>query len=191
MATEFFDFEFDLDKVGDRLYHQSKGLNFASALDRGLESGYKDLVDRMIDKLIENLTKYELDSGDIIGQVDVTITDDGVSLILKDGVNDYAIFVEYGTGVVGESNPHPQPSRNGWVYDINEHGDSGWWYPSRESDPNPTRTMTKSGDWIAWTSGMPSRPFMYDTWRWTTSSATQIIDSHIKREFRKLERDSR
>lgn len=61
----------------------------------------------------------------------------------------WAIFVEFGTGAVGSANPHPDTSIVGWKYDVNEHGEEGWFY-------------FKDGEWH-WTKGMPSRPFMYET----------------------------
>ena len=64
---------------------------------------------------------------------------------------EYAQFVEFGTGIVGEQNPHPDTSLANWKYDINEHGENGWMY-------------YKDGEWH-WTKGMPSRPFMYETAR--------------------------
>lgn len=61
----------------------------------------------------------------------------------------WAKFVEFGTGVVGKSNPHPDVGIVGWKYDTNEHGEAGWYY-------------FRDGEWH-WTKGMPSRPFMYET----------------------------
>lgn len=61
----------------------------------------------------------------------------------------WAPFVEFGTGIVGASSPHPNTSIVGWKYDVNEHGEKGWFY-------------FKDGEWH-WTKGMPSRPFMYET----------------------------
>lgn len=61
----------------------------------------------------------------------------------------WAIFVEFGTGAVGAANPHPDTSIVGWKYDVNSHGEAGWFY-------------FKDGEWH-WTKGMPSRPFMYET----------------------------
>lgn len=58
-------------------------------------------------------------------------------------------FVEFGTGMVGKNNPHPDTSIVGWKYDVNEHGEYGWHY-------------FRDGAWH-WTKGMPSRPFMYET----------------------------
>ena len=62
---------------------------------------------------------------------------------------EWAKFVEFGTGIVGMENQHPNPTIVNWKYDVNEHGESGWFY-------------FKDGDWH-WTKGMPSRPFMYET----------------------------
>jgi len=82
----------------------------------------------------------------------------------------YAAYVEFGTGVVGKGEPHPKFP---WAYDINNHGDSGWWYPTDETDPNPHK-HTYNGQLYAWTKGMPSRPFMYNTSVELRDKLTQI-----------------
>ena len=61
----------------------------------------------------------------------------------------YAVYVEYGTGIVGATSPHPDPK--GWQYDINSHGEKGWWYFN-----------DRDQKWH-WTKGFQSRPFMYNT----------------------------
>lgn len=61
----------------------------------------------------------------------------------------YAIYVEFGTGVVGAGSPHPAPA--GWRYDVNNHGEAGWWYFN-----------DRDQKWH-WTKGIESRPFMYNT----------------------------
>lgn len=63
----------------------------------------------------------------------------------------HSAFCEFGTGVVGQGSPHPNP-RPGWVYDENQHGEEGWWYYNDQGEKR-------------WTKGMPSRPYMYDTAR--------------------------
>lgn len=70
--------------------------------------------------------------------------------IIKAGAY-YAAYVEFGTGVVGKGSPHPNPE--GWQYDVNEHGDSGWVYYDDDSGQ------------FRWTRGFKSRPFMYNTAR--------------------------
>lgn len=78
---------------------------------------------------------------------------------------DWAIYVEFGTGVVGSQSPHPDTSLVNWKYDVNSHGESGWYY-------------YKDGEWH-WTKGMPSRPFMYETGR----DLGQIIQMVAKEVF--------
>lgn len=64
--------------------------------------------------------------------------------------SDYAIFVEYGTGIVGENSPHPEPAP-GWSYDVNGHGEKGWSY----FDAKQNR--------YRWTKGEPAHAFVYRT----------------------------
>lgn len=77
----------------------------------------------------------------------------------------YAVYVEMGTGIRGKNAPHPDKTVIGFdfEYDRNNHGEGGWWYPTDASDPNPTKYTAKDGTMYAWTAGMPSRPFMYNT----------------------------
>ena len=85
----------------------------------------------------------------------------------------YAIFVEYGTGIIGASASHPGIGDNEWKdpppnsynghvyngYDSQGHGIDGWVY-RKETDGS-----------YHWTLGYPSRPFMYETYRWLESIA--------------------
>ena len=75
----------------------------------------------------------------------------------------YAVYVEYGTGVVGKRGPeHPAAVAHGWVYDVNNHGDSGWvYYNEREG-----RVMR--------TKGQESSPFMYNTLRELQQKAHEL-----------------
>lgn len=83
-----------------------------------------------------------------IGQKPGTVIRHGGSYIVYTDCA-WAKFVEFGTGIRGKRSPHPDTSIAGWKYDVNEHGDSGWYY-------------FRDGEWH-WTKGMPSRPFMYET----------------------------
>lgn len=73
--------------------------------------------------------------------------------------SDHAAFVEFGTGVVGQSNPHKNGeylAKASWAYATGrtifttKGGRVGWFYPT---DNNEYR----------FTEGMKSRPFMYET----------------------------
>lgn len=65
----------------------------------------------------------------------------------------YAVYVEFGTGVVGQENPHPEAALAGVTYDRNNHGEDGWIYYNERDGK------------FHWTKGMVSRPFMYNTAR--------------------------
>lgn len=81
---------------------------------------------------------------------------------------DYAVFVEYGTGVVGMTNQHPAPVN--WTYDVNNHGESGWVYKS-DRDGN-----------FHWTKGQISHPFMYNTYR----ELQRLFPSMVSQNFSNL-----
>lgn len=76
---------------------------------------------------------------------------------------DHAMFVEFGTGIVGASDPHPY-NYLGWEYDVNGHGIDGWTYP-------------KNGRFYH-TLGQPSNPFMYRTAKYLTENAERILNEH-------------
>lgn len=76
-------------------------------------------------------------------------------------VEEYAIFVEFGTGVVGKGSNHPALPPN-YKHDHNEHGESGWLY---KTDEQHAVCHAKDGTPLGWTKGMPSRPFMYNTFK--------------------------
>lgn len=71
--------------------------------------------------------------------------------------SDHAVFVEFGTGQMGQEAPYPYPFPVGISWDYNTGstirefapGQYGWFYP-------------KDGQWY-FTQGMPARPFMYET----------------------------
>lgn len=79
-----------------------------------------------------------------------------ISLRVDNGRGDnYALFVEYGTGRPGANSPHPEAGDAGWQYAIGEKifttkdGRVGWIYP------------TKDGSY-RFTEGQPARPFWHD-----------------------------
>jgi hypothetical protein len=72
----------------------------------------------------------------------------------------YAAYVEFGTGVRGADSPHPEPGK--WQYDVNHHGEEGWWYFNDYDEKKH------------WTRGIKSRPFMYDTARQLETMCSRI-----------------
>lgn len=82
--------------------------------------------------------------------------------------SDHAMFVEFGTGIVGASSPYigDFPSDVTWSYASGKtirqlaDGRYGWFYPADD------------GQWY-FTEGMPSRPFMYHT-------ANELMDMVVR-----------
>lgn len=104
----------------------------------------------------ELLDSMNLEAGDIVSN--------GSTYYIYTGC-EWAKFVEFGTGITGSENPHPNPGLANWKYDTNSHGEKGWYY-------------FKNGEWH-WTKGMPSRPFMYET---AQELRDMSIITHIARE---------
>ena len=89
--------------------------------------------------------------------------------------SDHAVFVEFGTGVVGQKTPYPYPFPKGvsWEYASGKtirqlsDGRYGWFYKG------------DNGQWY-FTEGMESRPFMYET----SLELEKKVVSVAKRVFR-------
>lgn len=133
---------------------------------------YKRELTEKVNLLIEKLTDYGVQvakaqvrelgawyTGELESSIEGYFSPSVGVGIIKAGAP-YAIYVEFGTGIVGKSQPHPSP--DDWRYDINNHGDSGWWY----FNDNTGR--------MQWTKGMPSRPFMYNTARELENACERI-----------------
>ena len=151
----------DLERLG-------KGIAQIDRLSRAFEDaiylGLQDLA-----RLIEARLEMEMSRVGLSGstfQPTIRIFRRGI-LIQVEG--EEAMFVEYGTGVVGERNPHPDPQSVGQYdsYDSQGHGDAGWYYG------------TPTG--MQWTKGQPAKPFMYRTWDYGRRMAVRTINRQIRR----------
>lgn len=190
------EFGFDLDNLEKQIKNQ---MRLEDAFEIGFQKGLADLAERLEKKIIERLNVYGLGDSNLARSINVTIIGDS---ILLSATSDYVMFIEYGTGIRGQENPHPKANIDGWEYDVNEHGDEGWWYPTTMADPNPTKRINSNpkkrtnsnstkrinsnGDIYAWTKGHMSRPFMYETWLYGRRVGTRIIRSYINKEIKAL-----
>lgn len=163
--------EFDLELSID-LYDIRAGMKKIDRLEKNInEAVYRGLqkaADQIVKKLEANMDKYGvggLKSGIF---VEYSPTNFSIRVFKQDPENgeNYALYVEYGTGIVGQGSPHPVP----WAYDINDHGEKGW-------------TYFKEGSWHH-TRGMPARPYMYDTIRWVRSYSP--IKRALNKELKRL-----
>lgn len=106
------------------------------------------------------------DSGELVNKIIGRVDDDTGHIM---STAPHGKFVEFGTGLRGKQSPYPINTPIGWRYDVNDHGEAGWWY---EGD---------DGKWH-WTKGMPSRPFMYDTAQVLRQSLPWIAEGVLKDE---------
>ena len=99
---------------------------------------------------------------------------------------DYSMYVEFGTGIVGMSSPHPKAGSSGWTY-TTEHVDrngkvrSGWVYPSSIDDRNKNKWIGEDGNWYAFTMGQEAKPFMYDTWLYLSRIWHSTLMGYVNR----------
>lgn len=125
---------------------------------------YKEDVERRIRLLIERLTDRGAEiarakvvemgayyTGELLQSIGSYLFSFGGAPVGFIRVNaEYGIFVEFGTGIVGENSEHHPLDSFGWEYDVNEHGEVGWLFPADDGTYRRTR-------------GQASRPFMYET----------------------------
>ena len=127
---------------------------YQSELDNKCQKFAERLAEEGIKIAKLKVTEYDaIYTGELLGSINSEpggMIKHGGKWIIYTGC-EWAPFVEWGTGIEGQQSPHPDTSIVGWKYDINDHGEKGWFY-------------FKDGTWH-WTKGMPSRPFMYETGR--------------------------
>lgn len=101
----------------------------------------------------------------------------------KDGQS-IAMFEEFGTGVMGAKFPHvsEELQRMGWKYDVNGHGEKGWWYPTTDSDPNPYKWTDPDGQLRAWTKGLPAGRYFYNALKRAEEMFTEVALEELQRE---------
>lgn len=136
---------------------------------KDLLTKYRDDIEYQTNQTVKRLTQmgYEymmsivkIDSGELASSISWNYDKAQNKGVIKVGA-DYAIFVEFGTGIVGANSPHPEP--DGWQYDVNSHGENGWWY----SDEKQNR--------IRWTKGQPASAFVYKTLEYMKKEAINEV----------------
>ena len=155
---------------------------------------YKNSLSKRTDELVNVVAKYGANVAksyvqetsyyefrEIFDNINVISEGQGRAIILSSAP--HSMFFEFGTGAVGKASSHPDSEMLkalNWNYDVNEHGESGWWYPTDESDGNPYKWIDSKGQLKAWTKGMPSRPYMFEA----AQAIHAVIPSYAKEVFR-------
>lgn len=158
----------------------SKTVNDMGAYGNKLEEAFREGIiefgDRLNDKIHQNMIAYGVPES-VTSTVRLKPSGRGIEIHVA---GELVEFFEYGTGILGSSSPHPAPFTP-WIYDVNGHGDKGWWYPTTDSDPNRYKWTDSMGQLRAWTRGKIARPFIYDSFIWGRSAISSIVRKHINR----------
>lgn len=76
-------------------------------------------------------------------------------------------YREFGTGIVGSQNPHPD-IMSGWIYDVNEHGEKGWKYPKEDGT-------------YGWTKGIPAGMKFYKATKRMEEALPEIAKEELSK----------
>lgn len=106
-------------------------------------------------------------------------SDDGKVVTL---INEYdkAVYIEFGTGIVGKTQSHKEAEEAGYQYDVNGHGEKGWRFIHLVDEPIDLPESSYSGKAIdhtgMWfnihTTGAPASMFLYQ-------AATNFIEYKV------------
>lgn len=130
----------------------------ADKIDGGTREAVKKLTQIGYEYM---MTIVKVDSGELAESISWEYDEQTNTGRIKVG-SSYAIFVEYGTGIVGANNPHPKPAP-GWTYDKNGHGEKGWTYWDEKAQK------------YRWTKGQPASAFVYRTREYMKSLAGETL----------------
>ena len=134
----------------------SRAIKAVAKFEKELTEGLHGLCETLLDDGVvvakaEVIALGAVDTGELADSIERGAFDKKSGFGIIRATAYYAVFVEYGTGIVGaESEQHPWADAIGWEPDANGHGEKGWLYYGWDMKWHRTR-------------GTPSRPFMYNT----------------------------
>lgn len=148
------------------------------------EKNYPKVALRIVDRLADIMMDCDLQSGTykVPAKLEGNVAIAGIK---NDELKSQ--FQEFGTGVIGQQFPHvsEELEKIGWKYDVNNHGESGWWYPTTENDPNPYKWTGSDGQLRAWTKGLPAGRYFYDALKRAEEMFTEVAIEELEREAKK------
>lgn len=176
----------DLKSIDDSI---KKLENYEKAFNRGIVNGVKRFEELATRKLRNILVKEGLGASNIMGGIRTEFIDDGViihvSAIDPDGT-DYAIFLEYGVGMVGSGTGYPDLPGN-WIYGSGTtiRPDGSWFYPLHEGDRGNVVAVF-NGRPYGITKGYVGHKFMWQLYEYAKRQFKRTINQAIAKEIEKL-----
>lgn len=128
-----------------------------------LNSSLYDINSAIAEEALSRAKSYvKIDTGNLSNSIQKEVTKEYARVYTNE---EYAKYVEFGTGVVGKDNSHPKAAEKGWRYDVNSHGEKGWVY-------------TKNGEDFYWTKGQKAQKFMWQAFL-DTKGRMKIIAKRV------------
>ena len=132
-----------------RSYQKNLGVTANELIKKLTQQGYEYIV-----------TIAPEDTGNLKSSITWEFDSQSQKGTIKIGT-DYAVFVEYGTGIVGKNSPHPKGGN--WRYDVNNHGIKGWWYFDNKQNR------------FRWTRGQSASAFVHKTIKFLEEEAPEGV----------------
>lgn len=142
-------------------------------------------------KLVQGDAKMlcPVDDGRLRNSIQGTTTDDGTRITGVISTNvEYAPYVEFGTGPVGQASaPELPPEVAGSIH----YRQTGWWIHESQISPETAekykffKLETKNGTFY-YTKGQPAQPFLYPAIRNNEEPIRDLIRGALKKEIDRL-----
>lgn len=153
-----------------------KGINFNGTFDNEVVNNLVNIChEKCLENLDNNTKKY--DSTQYRGIREAIVKEyakDGVGYVK---IKPPAVFVEFGTGIRGTADPHPEAGEQGLTY-----RKSSWLYPTDADASNPNKGQDKNGNWVAFTRGQPAIAFGYNAAQYIKT----IAKNEVKTTYKKI-----
>lgn len=147
--------------------------NFEKSVDDGLRKTTEVAYQRVIDNASYNHIENRLDS---IQREYNSETKTG-RVWSSDPV---IVFNEFGTGARGVQDEWAD--KFGYQVNASGKGDTGWFYPTTEEDPNPYKHYYQ-GQLYGFTHGLPSRHMFYDAYLDTKKQVGNIVGIELSKNM--------
>ena len=149
------------------LDHVEKGIKQLEKLliedfNKAVDDGLREIAEKTSLHMTKECNSYGLSEREFMKTQKVDLVGNTVEV----GYDaDYYPFIEYGTGIRGKEEPHPESF--GWQYDTNHLGENGGGFKSKNGGFYRTR-------------GTRSRPIVYNTEKWARTQTTRIMRKHLR-----------
>jgi len=132
---------------------------------RAMQNALDEIGDKMQVRFTQEMASFGLGDSLLLATVSIKRYGQRITLTVA---GEHMMYVEFGTGIVGQQSPHPAPLFMGgdWAYDINDHGDAGWVYYDEAGAKR-------------WTKGAKAKPVLYNTWRYARRIQKRIFNKHL------------